>query len=87
MERLLHLRVLTPAKTVLEAETGSVRLPLTDGLAGILPGHAPMLCALSAGELRCSVDGKTVRIRLSGGVAHVGSDLLTVLTPEAETVS
>ena len=58
----------------------SVILPASDGLLGVLPGHAPMLCAVKAGELICrSETGESERIELSDGVAYVADNRVTVL--------
>ena len=58
----------------------SVILPASDGLLGILPGHAPMLCAVKEGQLICrSETGESERIDLSDGVAYVADNRVTVL--------
>ena len=81
----MHLRVLTPSQTVLDVQTSSVILPAADGSRGVLPNHAPMLCALGEGDLQyAGSDGKKLSVRLAGGVAHMENNELTVLTREAE---
>ena len=47
----LTLSLVTPEKTLLTAAANSVRLPLHDGMAGILPGRAPMVARLGYGPL------------------------------------
>ena len=47
----LTLSLVTPEKTLLTAAADSVRLPLHDGMAGILPGRAPMVARLGAGVM------------------------------------
>lgn len=85
MEDRIRLKIVTPSGTVLEKSVGYVRLPTPEGSVGVLPGHAPMLCAIGRGSLLCRFAGeREERVRLSGGVASVENDLLTVLAEEAE---
>ena len=51
---------------------------------GILAGHAPMLCAVGKGILRCTKAGETLRIRVSGGIADVGGSEVTVLVSDGK---
>ena len=84
MEKLFHLSVVTPDSTVFEADVSAVNVPTPFGSLGVLAGHAPMLCALDKGKLRCTdKDGQTLRITISGGVASVDHNEMTVLTQSA----
>ena len=47
----LTLSLVTPEQTLLTAAADAVRLPLHDGMAGILPGRAPMVARLGYGPL------------------------------------
>ena len=47
----LTLSLVTPEKTLLTGAVDSVNLPLADGMAGILPGRAPMVARLGYGPL------------------------------------
>ena len=81
----LHCTVVTPESLVVDAEVFEVVLPGHDGLVGILPGHAPMLCQLAPGLLRFHEVGLTraTVMFLEAGLFHVREDELTVLTPAA----
>ena len=84
MEDRIRLIIITPAGTALERNVNYVNLPMPDGSVGVLPGHAPMFCALGKGKLKCrSGEGETL-IAVSGGVARVENNELTVLTEEAQ---
>ncbi|MEM1242769.1 MAG: F0F1 ATP synthase subunit epsilon, partial [Cyanobacteria bacterium P01_H01_bin.26] len=48
----LAVRVISPDKTIWDAEAEEVVLPSTTGQLGILSGHAPLLTALDIGVLR-----------------------------------
>ena len=51
---------------------GTVSLGSGEETVGILAHHAPMLCAVAKGVLRCTrEDGSTVRVRVSDGVVYV----------------
>lgn len=87
MEDRIHLRLLTPDGTVWEGRVCSVTLPTADGSLGILGGHAPMLCAVAPGVVRCRRGGgETLRLRVGEGVAGVEKDELTLLVSAAEVV-
>jgi F-type H+-transporting ATPase subunit epsilon len=75
--------VVTPERAVLDEPARFVALPMYDGELGVLPGRAPLIGRLGAGELRLRQDGATRRFFVDGGFAQVRSDTVTVLTPRA----
>ncbi len=85
MEDSIHVRLLTPDASVWEGRVCSVTLPTPQGLIGILRGHAPLLCAVAPGVLKCrSAAGETHSFTVSEGVAGVEKDELTLLLASAE---
>ncbi|WP_066379690.1 MULTISPECIES: ATP synthase F1 subunit epsilon [unclassified Anabaena] len=82
----LTVRVISPDKTVWDAEADEVVLPSTTGQLGILSGHAPLLTALDTGVLRVrpnkSADWQA--IALLGGFAEVEENEVTILVNGAE---
>ncbi len=80
----IHLKVVTPGGVALEQDTNYVNLPTPEGSVGILADHAPMLCAVGAGRLKCRFEGGELSVSVSGGVASVQDNELTVLTEKAE---
>lgn len=78
----LALQVLTPAETIVSAESVSiVRARLTDGgWIGILPRHAPLIAETVAGDLRYRDAGGEHTVCLAAGILHVEQDCVTVLT-------
>ena len=87
MRDLFRLCIVTGDATVLDTQVQSVNLPMDFGSLGILAHHAPMLCTVSKGVLRCVLeDGNTVRVRVSSGVANVIDNELTLLCSNAEVV-
>jgi F-type H+-transporting ATPase subunit epsilon len=78
------VRVVSPDRVVFEGEASALVAPAWDGQVGILPGHAPMLALLGAGEL--SVDrpgGGSDSFHVAGGVLKVERDVVTLLTEYA----
>ena len=56
MENKLHLCVVTQDSTVFERNVSYVNIPAAFGSLGVLGGHAPMVCAVSRGQVRCAFD-------------------------------
>ncbi len=80
----LNVRVVSPQRIVFEGEASALVAPAWDGQVGVLPGHAPMLALLGAGEL--AVDrpgGGSVAFHVAGGVLKVERDNVTLLTEYA----
>jgi len=55
-------------------------VPAELGEIGILPGHAPLLSGLRAGELRITqADGQTQILFMEGGLLEIQPDIVTIL--------
>jgi F-type H+-transporting ATPase subunit epsilon len=81
----LSLRVITPEKIAVDTQVESVRLPLLDGSAGVLPRHAPMIAALDIGLLFFRTPGgPEQQMFVSGGFAEVRGDVVRVVTQAGE---
>ncbi len=86
MARTIHVRIVSPEKLVYEGDATALVVPVWDGQVGILPGHAPMLALVGAGELSVKVSGAhTQRYHVAGGVLKVEATGVTVLTEYAGT--
>ncbi len=75
----ITLHVLTGEGPILERTVESVNLPTSFGSVGILKGHAPMLCAVEEGILRCRCSEGTLRLRVGAGIASVENNEINVL--------
>src|SRR5436309_11758 len=75
--------VVTPERAVLDEPAEFVALPMYDGELGVLPGRAPLIGRLGAGELRLQRRGAVRRYFVDGGFAQVRADMVTVLTQKA----
>ncbi len=85
----LTCRFVRPDRLLFEGTVKSVVLATLDGEMGILPCHAPEICALGDGivRLNCESDeNPTRRILVSGGYAEVGSDFVLVLANHARDI-
>lgn len=80
----LHLRVVTPDRTIIDRKVAAVKFQGVDGSYGILPNHAPLMTAIgSAGTLEITeTDGRKQVMFTSDGFAQMHDNVLT-LTCEA----
>lgn len=81
--RSVQCVVVTPERAVLDEAVDFVVLPMYDGELGVLPGRAPLIGRLGAGELRTTRGGTVKRYFVDGGFAQVRDDVVSVLTPRA----
>lgn len=76
------MQILAPEGLQLDVETDSVCLPALDGALGVMGGHAPMLAALRAGEVRYRQDGQWESVSIPGGIGEMtGQTLVLLLHP------
>ena len=76
---------LPPEESVLDAQVSYVNLPTPFGSLGILARHAPMLCAVEKGTVRCKLEsGQSARILVGDGVASVADNELTLLVADGK---
>ncbi|MCK5270675.1 MAG: F0F1 ATP synthase subunit epsilon [Sedimentisphaerales bacterium] len=82
----IHCQILTPVAGVADVRAFEVVLPVYDGLMGVLPGHAPMLCNLGAGLLRLRDSEDNLRAYyIEGGFGHICDNEVSILTHLALT--
>ena len=78
-----QLEIVTPEKLVVKDSAEEAQIPATTGYIGVLPGHAPLITELGAGEISYRSGGQVHRFATAWGFAEVLPDRVTVL---AETV-
>jgi F-type H+-transporting ATPase subunit epsilon len=83
MAETFQLEIVTPEKLVVRDSAEEAQIPGLNGYLGILPGHAPLITELGAGEISYRSGGQFHRFSLAWGFAEVLPDRVTVL---AETV-
>ena len=84
MAKTLHLDIVTPDGSAFSGDVETVVVPAWEGLLGVLPRHAPLMAALTAGELRYRQEGKEQRLAISGGFAQIDPHKVVVLADTAE---
>ena len=83
MAETFQLEIVTPEKLVVRDSAEEAQIPGRNGYLGILPGHAPLVTELGAGEISYRSGGQLHRFATAWGFAEVLPDHVTVL---AETV-
>jgi len=83
MTDFFQLEIVTPEKMVVQDTAEEVQIPGRNGYLGVLPGHAPLITELGAGEIAYRSGGQPHRFAVAWGFAEVLPDRVTVL---AETV-
>src|SRR6266705_1111526 len=78
-----QLEIVTPEKMVVRDVAEEIQIPGRNGYLGVLPGHAPLITELGAGEISYRSGGQSHRFAMAWGFAEVLPDRVTVL---AETV-
>jgi len=82
--KALTLELVTPEKVAMQGQADFVVLPAYDGEMGVLPGHAPFLVQLNAGEVRVTENKELRRFAVSGGFAEIKDDKISLFAETAE---
>lgn len=80
----IMLEIVTPYQHFYEGRVESVILTSLDGELGVLPGHAPLVVALTPGITKISVDGSDKYAMLTEGFAEISQHLVLVVCNAAE---
>jgi F-type H+-transporting ATPase subunit epsilon len=78
-----QLEIVTPEKLVVRDNAEEAQIPGRNGYIGVLPGHAPLITELGAGQIIYRSNGQLYRFSMAWGFAEILPDKVTVL---AETV-
>lgn len=82
---MLHLKIVTPERVVLEEQVDLVTLPTQMGQITVLPNHIPLVANLAAGEVRYLKDDQERFFAISSGVIEVANNSVNVLADTAES--
>ncbi len=80
----IDLQIVTPDRGIVQAKVDEVEIPGAEGYFGVLPGHRPMLAALSLGELWYRQGEEKSYLSIAYGFAEVLPDRVTILARLAE---
>jgi F-type H+-transporting ATPase subunit epsilon len=78
-----QLEIVTPEKLVVRDAADEIQIPGRNGYIGVMPGHAPLITELGAGEITYRSGGQVHRFSMAWGFAEVLPERVTIL---AETV-
>lgn len=83
MADTFQLEVATPDRLLVREGVTEAQIPAQNGYLGILPGHAPLLAALGAGELSYRAGGHQRTLSIQGGWVEVSGGHVRVLADTA----
>ena len=78
----MKLSILTPEKTLFNADAEELVLDTVEGQIGILDRHAPLLAAIKVGLIRVKVQGVWQEIPCSKGLLEVQNSKVVILLEE-----
>ena len=78
------LEVATPEKLVVRNDATEAQIPGSEGMLGIMPGHAPLISEIEAGELTYTMDGKRHILAIAKGWVEVTGNKVRVLVDSCE---
>ena len=84
MPDTFQLEIVTPEKMVVRDAAQEAQIPGRNGYFGVLPGHAPLITELGAGEISYRSAGQVQRFSVAWGFAEVLPDKVTILAETAE---
>lgn len=80
----IELQIVTPDRNLIQEQVDEVQIPGAAGYFGVLPGHAPLLAALAAGELWYRKGQEKTYLSIALGFAEVLPERVTILARLAE---
>ena len=82
---MIHLKIVTPERTILDEQVESVTLPTDMGEITFFPNDVPLISNLRAGEIKYKKSGAENFLATSSGVIEVrGKNEIVVLAETAE---
>ncbi len=87
MSKTFQLDIVTPTKVMSEGQVEYLRAPSTEGLFGILGGHAVATILIDIGEIKVTKEGKEFYYATNGGFADIRPESVMLLVETAEKVS
>ena len=80
----IELQIVVPDRAVVKEQVDEIEIPGVDGYFGVLPGHTPLMAALSVGEMWYRKGQERTYLALAYGFAEVLPDRVTILAQLAE---
>ena len=83
MAATIKLEIVTPEAKIFSADVEMVTLTGVEGEMGILPGHAPVMTQLAAGEITVRQAGQNIFLAAGDGFLQITGTQVSVLTDMA----
>jgi F-type H+-transporting ATPase subunit epsilon len=80
----IDLQIVTPERMLVHEQVDEIQVPGVNGYFGVLPGHTPLLAALSVGELWYRKGQEKTYLAIAYGFAEVLPDRVSILAQLAE---
>ena len=87
MSKTFQLDIVTPTNVISKGQVEYLRAPSTEGLFGIMGGHAVATMLMDIGEIKITKDGKEFYYATNGGFADIRPESVMLLVETAEIVS
>ena len=87
MSKTFQLDIVSPTNVISEGQVEYLRAPSTEGLFGILGGHAVATILMDIGEIKVTKEGKEFYYATNGGFADIRPESVMLLVETAEKVS
>jgi F-type H+-transporting ATPase subunit epsilon len=84
-EAHFQLQIVTPEGVQLNESVDELTAPSVAGEFGVLPGHRPMLAALSTGIISYTQNGAVTQVAVGRGYVDINGDRAVVLTDRFST--
>lgn len=73
----MKVTIVSPEKTLYEAEADGVKLPGESGRFEILQGHAPIISTLTSGTIEC-LGKEPYKVDISGGFVEMAHNIVSI---------
>ena len=87
MSKTFQLDIVTPTNVISEGQIEYLRAPSTEGLFGIMGGHAVATILMDIGEIKVTKDGKELYYATNGGFADIRPESVMLLVETAEKIT
>jgi F-type H+-transporting ATPase subunit epsilon len=83
----LHLKIVTPERTILEEDVDQVSIPTTEGEITVLPGHIPLIASMKSGDIVAMTNGEYIPTAVVGGFIEINDNTVAILADYAEPIA
>ena len=83
-KKKMTLEVVTPYEVFFEGRVENVVLPALDGQIGVMPGHSPLVVAVTPGIATFENNGEKKSFVVSEGFAEIAHHVVVLVTNAAE---